>query len=41
MIHIGSPDELKNLAKSPENPTPTLEDAFITLIRQHDQSEKT
>jgi ABC-2 type transport system ATP-binding protein len=41
IIHISSPDELKNLAKSPENPTPTLEDAFITLIRQHDQSHKT
>ena len=41
MIHIGSPDELKHLAQTKENPSPTLEDAFITLIKQHDQSTKT
>lgn len=37
MIHIDSPDKLKSLAETPDNKTPTLEDAFITLIRQYDQ----
>ncbi|HAB99883.1 MAG TPA: multidrug ABC transporter ATP-binding protein [Parachlamydiales bacterium] len=41
MIHIDSPDALKKLAQTPENMSPTLEDAFITLIEQHDQRKKT
>lgn len=36
MIQSGSPDELKAIAKSNENPHPTLEDAFIQLIEQYD-----
>lgn len=36
MIKIGTPDALKEAAKKPENPSPTLEDAFIDLIQQHD-----
>ena len=36
MIEIGTPDQLKELAKSADNPTPTLEDAFIKLIEQYD-----
>lgn len=36
MIHMGTPDSLKELAKSEENQTPSLEDAFITLIESYD-----
>lgn len=32
IIHIGTPDKLKEVARTPENPDPTLEDAFIKLI---------
>lgn len=35
MIQMGSPDNLKLLAKTAENPSPTLEDAFIYLIHQY------
>lgn len=31
LIMLGSPDELKKAAISPDHPQPTLEDAFITL----------
>lgn len=36
VIHMGTPTELKALVKSSENPDPTLEDAFISLIEQYD-----
>lgn len=36
VIHLGMPDELKDFAKTKENPTPTLEDAFIKLIEEYD-----
>ena len=36
LINIGTPDSLKELAKTENNPTPTLEDAFITLIHEYD-----
>lgn len=35
IIHMGTPDELKALAISKENPYPTLEDAFIKLIKEY------
>lgn len=35
IIVMGSPDSLKEMAKSVENPSPTLEDAFIKLIEAH------
>jgi ABC-2 type transport system ATP-binding protein len=35
VIHIGTPDALKELARSEQQPTPTLEEAFITLIERH------
>jgi ABC-2 type transport system ATP-binding protein len=38
IIHIGTPQELKTLAKSPTQPDPTLEDAFIKLIEQYDST---
>lgn len=41
VIHIGTPDDLKALAKRPDLPNPTLEDAFITLIEQHDRDHPT
>jgi ABC-2 type transport system ATP-binding protein len=37
ILTIGSPDELKQSAASEDNPEPTLEDAFIELIRRQDE----
>jgi ABC-2 type transport system ATP-binding protein len=39
VINIGTPDSLKALAKRPDLPNPTLEDAFITLVEQHDENK--
>lgn len=36
IIVMETPDALKDLAKSAEHPTPTLEDAFIKLIEHHE-----
>lgn len=36
MIKMGTPDELKKTAASPDRPNPTLEDAFIKLIEGYD-----
>jgi ABC-2 type transport system ATP-binding protein len=36
MITMGTPDELKEQAKSEQLPHPTMEDAFIQLIKQYD-----
>lgn len=36
IIHMGTPDELKALARSEKNTQPTLEDAFIQLIEAYD-----
>lgn len=36
MIQLATPDKLKETARSPENPNPTLEDAFIKLIEEYD-----
>lgn len=36
IIHLGTPDELKAIVKSEENPNPTLEDAFAKLIQEYD-----
>lgn len=37
IITIGTPDELKKQAITPDNPSPTLEDAFIYLIEHYDK----
>ena len=37
IINLGTPDELKSLASTEENRTPTLEDAFIHLIQEYDK----
>lgn len=37
LIAMGTPDALKDQAKTPENPSPTLEEAFIALIHQYDK----
>jgi ABC-2 type transport system ATP-binding protein len=37
LITVGTPDELKLLAKTEKTPSPTLEDAFIYLIEQYDE----
>lgn len=37
LISMGSPDELKKIAQTDENPEPTLEDAFIELISRYNR----
>jgi ABC-2 type transport system ATP-binding protein len=39
LITIGTPDELKERARTPKNPSPTLEDAFIALIQHYDKEQ--
>lgn len=36
IIHMDTPDALKNGIKSDQNPNPTLEDAFVHLIEEYD-----
>jgi ABC-2 type transport system ATP-binding protein len=36
VIHMDTPDALKEIARSAQNPNPTLEDAFIQLIEEYD-----
>ncbi len=36
VIASGTPDDLKDQVRSDELPDPTLEDAFVTLVEQHD-----
>lgn len=38
VIHIDTPDGLKEIAKSEQNPNPTLEDTFIRLIEEYDNN---
>ena len=40
IIRMGSPDELKAAASSEQNPSPTLEEAFIQTIEAYDQTKK-
>jgi ABC-2 type transport system ATP-binding protein len=35
IIAAGTPDQLKELAAGPGNPDPSMEDAFIALVRSH------
>ena len=35
IIAAGSPDQLKEQIVTPQNPDPTMEDAFISLVQQH------
>jgi ABC-2 type transport system ATP-binding protein len=37
LIALGTPDQLKREHRSAEQPTPTLEDAFIELIQKYDR----
>jgi len=39
VITLGTPDALKEKAKTTANPSPTLEDAFIGLIEQYDSDK--
>lgn len=39
LIEMGTPDELKAKSKTPENPDPTLEEAFIHLIERYGRKE--
>ena len=39
LITIGTSEELKQLAKTSNNPFPTLEDAFITLVQRYDEEQ--
>ncbi|WGS84026.1 ATP-binding cassette domain-containing protein [Methylomonas sp. UP202] len=36
IIAAGSPDQLKDQIASPQNPDPSMEDAFISLVQQHE-----
>lgn len=36
LIMMGTPDELKEQGRTPDNPSPTLEEAFIALIARYD-----
>ena len=40
VIAAGTPDELKDQAASPGNPEPSMEDAFIRLVQQHDEESR-
>jgi ABC-2 type transport system ATP-binding protein len=40
ILTIGTPDELKSNAASEDNPEPTLEEAFIEIIRRRDESSE-
>ena len=40
MIRVGTPDELKASVATKENPSPTLEDAFIQLIEQYETANE-
>lgn len=40
LIELGSPDELKQLVVTPDNPNPTMEDAFIDLVLAYDKGGK-
>jgi ABC-2 type transport system ATP-binding protein len=35
IIAAGTPDELKEQVVTPQNPDPSMEDAFISLVQQH------
>jgi len=37
LIAEGSPDDLKERARTEGHPEPTLEDAFIALVEEHDR----
>jgi len=39
LITVGTPSDLKALASTESNPSPTLEDAFIALVQKHDLGE--
>lgn len=39
MIKLGTPDSLKEAARTEKNPAPTLEDAFIQLIEEWDSKK--
>jgi ABC-2 type transport system ATP-binding protein len=41
VIHMDTPDALKKIAETPENPNPTLEDAFVELIEDYDANHAT
>lgn len=38
MIETGDPESVRHAAASPENPDPTLEEAFIKLIERYDEA---
>ncbi len=39
VIAEGAPDDLKDSVRNAEHPEPTLEDAFVELVEQHDRKE--
>jgi ABC-type multidrug transport system ATPase subunit len=41
VIALGSPDDLKERARTPDRADPTLDDAFIALVEEHDRAGAT
>ncbi|WP_075883753.1 ATP-binding cassette domain-containing protein [Candidatus Protochlamydia sp. W-9] len=41
LIQVGTPENLKSIAKTVQNPYPTLEDAFIHLIEEYEKENST
>jgi len=37
LIALGSPDELKDAVRRPDQPDPTLDDTFVALIEEHER----
>jgi len=37
LIAAGTPDDLKHMVATPENPDPTMEDAFVGLVTGHEE----
>ena len=37
ILTLGTPDSIKQQARSEQLPQPTMEDAFVALIRAHEQ----
>jgi ABC-2 type transport system ATP-binding protein len=33
-LALGTPDQIRGLARSPDNPEPSIEDAFVSLAQR-------
>jgi len=39
VLAIGTPEELKKQCRTPEHPSPTMEDTFIDLIQNFEKKQ--